>query len=191
MKQRVEWDDKSFRDFKEADWYLNQNFYDHIRQHDRNSVPFRYTYNIDTPQSDPSFYVGRLRKYYEHFSMRVLGASWEKAKAIAMDPVFILAEALNNVFEHGGGHDKKGNIAVEHYHPPNPSRLLMRVSFPEGEPWDYESQVKKYLKFRSTGELIEAGIGRGGFVTFSGRHYLVSYENEGKDLLALMTLKES
>jgi hypothetical protein len=82
------------------------------------------------------------------------------------------SESLSNLYTHGGDKVKEEETIIRLYHPSDPSKFILKISNPSAEEWDPRRIVRK---------------GRGGQATFLRKCALVSYDNKGKDFLALIT----
>ena len=89
----------------------------------------------------------------------------------------LVSEALSNILEHGGEGIKEEATIIEHYHPADGKRFILRITNPRTREWDYE-------------RAIGSGYERCGLGAFSSSTFAqFSYENKGKDLLALVTIR--
>lgn len=155
MKEMVEWDDKNFQD------YLRSSPHDAI-------LPYKYTslerlYSLDQVGSITT----SVRLHYRLFTRKFLGKDFWILTGLISEP-------LANILVHGGDAVREASTVIEHYHPIDPSRHIMRISNPNAKEWDYERISRE---------------GRGGHVTFSRCPYaLVSYDNGGRDFLALINV---
>jgi len=205
MKEKLGWKDEEFNDFsfsehgtigvilyymKNRDWYKTER--------GKDILPFRFTYECELLASNaPMLLTYRadnaswdLFEYYEHFLKSILNQNTEET-GVHLRLHNILTEALHNTIIHGSGEQKNQFLTIEHYHPLNPTNMILKISNPHSKEWDYRSRVREYLDFRqnSDHERKEGSWG-GGFSTFYMKGALISYENEGKDFLALIKLFE-
>ena len=86
---------------------------------------------------------------------------------------------------HGGDAAKEVDTLIESYHSSREAeKFILRITNPEAMEWDYEGAIRGYENHPYT------HIKYGGFRTFSNPEFWVSYENDGRDFLALIDLKE-
>ncbi|GEM_PF-4902837 len=82
------------------------------------------------------------------------------------------SESLSNILAHGGQGVGNEDTVIQLYHPSDPSRFVLRIHNPAAEIWDPHTMGSN---------------GRGGYRTFLQEFASVSYGDEGREFLALIT----
>lgn len=90
--------------------------------------------------------------------------------------VSIISEPISNALYHNFSEE----LVVESYHA-SPDGIILRVSSPGGLIWDYRKQIEEYLR----NPRSEKNTHKAGFHTFNNVWAIVSYDNGGRDFLAL------
>ena len=165
MKKEISLDDKNFEDFSSF------GFIDDIR------LPCRVTHKYIriSKNSDVGNNASSLRDYYSNFSRDIYHSN-------IRIPAALFSESLANILVHGGDAAKEADTLVESYHSSKRAKgFILRITNPEADEWDYDKGIRKFQ------EIPDYYQGRyGGFRTFSYPEFWVSYENGGRDFLALI-----
>ncbi|MBW2990672.1 hypothetical protein KY348_03130 [Candidatus Woesearchaeota archaeon] len=197
MKEMIGWDDSKAKElFFEYDGKgyhgtsPDVSVYECWKENGKNMLPYKFIYNSHLNYDNLESCVVNMCDYFKFFYSRLLNESWLESQSKAYSFAPLISEPFTNTILHGSG-DKKGkHLTIETYHPQNPKKMILRMANPEAKPWDYKEQVKRYLEFRKLKQgPTKEGIGRGGFWEFSDCKPLISYDNEGKDWLALIEFK--
>ena len=161
-----------------------------LRENGRGCLPYKLVHRCEAVNREIIYAATDFHEYYKYFVGKILELDAMES-VVPPSLAALLSEVFFNAIEHGVDKELKGEfLTIEHYHPLNPSKMILRVSNPKAKEWDYRKQVRMYLEYlEKTKDPIQKGIGRGGFHTFNAtQNALVSYENGGKDFLALIDL---
>lgn len=165
MKKIVGWNESNFKEYRMAYSGLN--------------IPCRTIYSHKLSDvSDIGFLMYTFTIYYERFFSRFLGVLPYKTNFYNF-----ISEPLENVRVHGGEDAKTVKTLIEHYHPSDSSKFILRITNPKARKWDYERVIKE-------SRFIDERGSRHWFDAVKDMEFaFVSYENDGKDFLALITIK--
>ncbi len=192
MKEMIGWDDRSFRE-------LHIDPYDGrlhpgsepalavIQREGEAALPCRATLVCELLHSEFGPVCDDSEKYYTAFLARVLPTGTKLPEYVEKNLHTVLDEAGTNTIRHGSDECRGKFMTIENYHPKNPRNMILRISNPYARTWDYESEVKNKMWIyvdKELGRVWEHGTG------WINRMQGVSasYENEGRDFLALFDL---
>ncbi len=196
MKEIIGWGDKDFKDlFLDRDdkhyYESSVTVFSPIRDNKKrkDSLPFRLNYYCETTMDGFDEAIKQIGKYLINFSHYILDINFLDAKRLEPKLIPLLSESISNSINASGKHKDKF-LKIELYHPKDPIKSILRINSPKAKPWDYKSHIEKYLKHIKNGGSYKEGLGRGGFSTFNSKEGVtVSYDNKGKDFLALIDFK--
>jgi hypothetical protein len=183
MKEKIGWDDNNFKDhlYTTSDGSLESgSVYPYLHE-GRTCLPCRTTCicELYDPFRHPTPFDAH--GYYKAFLVNVLHLEAEKAEEVSNHMYLIFEEALTNTLRHGGRKRKGRLLTIENHHPFDPSKMILRISNPNARAWDYITGVEN--------KMWREGLYNHGTVFFNNmKGVLVSYENEGRDFLALFDL---
>lgn len=120
---------------------------------------------INTAVGFRNYHAWFLRKHFHDDYRNALGVSNRNL-------IQFYSESLSNVFVHGEQGVREEDTVIQLYHPSDPSRFVLRVYNPADERWAPQTMGAK---------------GRGGYRTFLQEFAVVSYGDEGREFMALIT----
>jgi len=168
MKKIVGWeDDQPFQHMIDDERHINE---------ENPVVPCLYTFG---KVMDPEDSVAEIVEVLDHIKTHYIRI-WKKylsehgVKGIYPSSG-LLSEPVSNLLTHGGRGVAEAETLVEHYHPTDYMKFIIRITNPEAAEWDYERMVRE-----------EKGMG--GFDTFRDLRYNVSYDDGGRTFLALVDI---
>ena len=162
MLKFIEWDEQNCNDYgrKYSPW------------DERYKLPYTFSYAVKLTDNNKVVSTAvTFQEYHEQFLIK----HFQRRNIFGVSNRHLIqfySESLSNIFTHGGDGVREDDTTIQLYHPPDPSKFIVKISNPMAKKWDPQIMISQ---------------GRGGHTTFEQDFALVSYGNGGKDFLALIT----